>query len=86
MRQRFIGILVLSTVVCLTPRLNHASDRQPRSEAGAQTTGTGAVSGPGDVLELQGESQQGRGPIAGADLEIRLGGQTRKDVTNEQGR
>lgn len=86
MRQRSVRIFVLLMMACLTLRLSQANDQQPRSEAGDQTAGVGTASPSGGVLEFQVVSRQAHKPIAGADLEIRLGGQTRTDVTNEQGR
>jgi len=85
MRQRSIGILVVLVVVCL-PRPSHANDKQPRSEAGDQTTGVGTASGPSGVLEFQVVSRKTKVPIAGANLEIRVGSDSKGDATDAQGR
>ncbi|OHB67601.1 MAG: hypothetical protein A2Y77_13960 [Planctomycetes bacterium RBG_13_62_9] len=56
----------------------------PMTIAGAGETSTPAQSG--RVLDFQVISRQTKEPIAGVSLEIRIGSQTRKEVTNEQGR
>ena len=79
MRHWSIGIVLPLTVAYIALGPTRASDPEP---AGGAT----APSQPGRVLELQVISSQAKEPLAGVDLEIRLGSQTRKDVTNEQGR
>ncbi len=70
MRPWSTRVVLLLGVVCLELGPSHANDQKPA----------------GGVLEFQVVNQATREPIAGADLEIRIGSQTRPDVTNEQGR
>ena len=86
MRHSSTGMVLLLGMVCLAQGPSGANDRKPESGAGDQVTGAGPASESGGVLEFQVVSRQTKEPLAGVDLEIRLGSQTRKEVTNEQGR
>jgi hypothetical protein len=86
MRHWSMGLVLLLGTVCLAQGPNVASDRKPESTAGGKVTGAGTASDSGGVLESQVVSRQTKEPLAGVDLEIRISSQTRKEVTNEQGR
>lgn len=86
MRHWPMGVVLLFAVAGLTLGPSRANDRKPESGAGDKVTGAGTASASGGVLEFQVVSQPTREPLAGVDLEIRLGAQSRTEVTNEQGR
>ncbi len=83
MRQRSIGILATLLVVCL-PWPSPANDKQPRTEAGGQTTDT--TSKPVGVLEFQVIRRKTQEPIAGVNLVIQVGSDSTGDLTDAQGR
>jgi protocatechuate 3,4-dioxygenase beta subunit len=79
-------MVLLLGLACLAQGPSRANDRKPESGAGGKATGAGPASESSGVLELQVVSRQTKEPLAGVDLEIRISSQTRKEVTNEQGR
>jgi hypothetical protein len=82
MRQRSVGILMMLLVACLPLHPSPADDKQP----GSQMTGAGMGPESGGVLEFQVVSRETKEPIAGVNLEIRVGSDSKGDVTDAQGR
>jgi len=85
MRHKWMGIGLLVAVVWLVGGPGRASGAKSASEGGQVSPG-GSTSQPGRVLALQVINQETKEPVAGVDLEIRFRGETRKDVTDGQGR
>lgn len=75
MRHGPIGVVLSLAVACFVLGPSRANDRKPEGGAADRAPDANSASAPGGVLEFQVVSQQTQQPLAGADLEIRIGGQ-----------